>query len=312
MRILSLKHTTVTCIFILAILLTAPNPSTAFDTSSLTTIYQKLDLGTICLNAGFNKCKFVLVNNKEINAFAKGDGNIYINVGLLRDIQSEDELAFIIAHEMGHNVYRHPQSRKQVNQLTDIANMIGQLISKGNTKMIIDAVATATKASYSRPQEEQADIYAIKTIFDAGYNPIKAAYFFRRCLNRYYSSIAPWNAKKVEFENALYQAGNDLNQKTANVNQLTIYVNQSQQIYNSTRSASAYNQLVKYTNAYNAYAVERNNAVNSYNLRVNKYKNFMIQYMKVQNPLFRDHPMDEQRINYIVNMTKDLVKQQNQ
>ena len=51
--------------------------------------------------------EFMVVNDHENNAFSIGGGRIFIDLGALQEAQSEDELASIIAHEIGHDVFMH-------------------------------------------------------------------------------------------------------------------------------------------------------------------------------------------------------------
>ncbi len=305
-----LNYRTDICVIILSILFLLPNIAISIEVNALNSIWTRLNLGQLCNNAGFSQCKFVLVNSEEENAYVTGDGNIYIHTALLRNVQSEDELAFIVAHEMAHSLYRHPQEKAQDVGWAMLGNTIAQLVVKNNnTKNLIDSVSSAITGFYSRPQEEQADTFAIKTIFNAGYNPILAANLFNRQLNKSRPIIAQWDIKKTEFENALYQSENNLAQKKARVNQLAIAVRQAEQIYKSSRTVNAYNQWVQFSNYYNSAVADFNNTVNYHNSLIKDYKHFIIQYVKVQSPLFRSHPLDEQRISNIINQTNYLVQQ---
>jgi len=51
--------------------------------------------------------RFFIVNDATPNAFTVGGGYVYVTTGLLRIIESEDELAVILGHEVGHNNERH-------------------------------------------------------------------------------------------------------------------------------------------------------------------------------------------------------------
>ncbi len=51
--------------------------------------------------------EFYLLNTPEINAFAVPGGKVFINSGLILLVENEDELAGVIAHEIGHVVARH-------------------------------------------------------------------------------------------------------------------------------------------------------------------------------------------------------------
>ena len=51
--------------------------------------------------------EFVVLDTENENAMSLGAGRVYINLGMLKAVQTEDELAGILAHEIGHNVFGH-------------------------------------------------------------------------------------------------------------------------------------------------------------------------------------------------------------
>ena len=61
---------------------------------------------------------FTLLDSPDINAFALPGGLIYINRGLLAYLDSEAELAGVIAHEIGHITERH-RSRRKTQTITN-------------------------------------------------------------------------------------------------------------------------------------------------------------------------------------------------
>jgi predicted Zn-dependent protease len=56
---------------------------------------------------GGYKWRFGLVKTESVNAFATPGGFILVTTGLVKQLQSEDELAFVLAHEVGHVLKRH-------------------------------------------------------------------------------------------------------------------------------------------------------------------------------------------------------------
>jgi predicted Zn-dependent protease len=55
--------------------------------------------------------RFLVVDSDMINAFALPGGHIYVTRGLLARVNSEDELANVIGHEIGHVAARHAVQR---------------------------------------------------------------------------------------------------------------------------------------------------------------------------------------------------------
>jgi predicted Zn-dependent protease len=177
------KYFTPIILLVLSISL-VPAFAEAIEPNALISIYERLNIGKTCREIGFSKCKFVIKDNDEENAYVTGDGNIYIYTGLLRNVRSEDELAFIVAHEIGHLIYRHPHKRAEDVGWLSLGNIIAQIfVEKDDTKLLIDSVSGAITSTYTKNQEREADLYAIQTVYDAGYDPLKGINFFYRSLD---------------------------------------------------------------------------------------------------------------------------------
>ncbi|MBE2279627.1 MAG: M48 family metallopeptidase [Ignavibacteriaceae bacterium] len=57
--------------------------------------------------------RFKIVKDKDVNAFSIAGGMIYINTGLVDFVKSDEELAFVIAHEIAYNELKHCIGRIQ-------------------------------------------------------------------------------------------------------------------------------------------------------------------------------------------------------
>lgn len=111
---------------------------------------------------------FKVLNGKEVNAFAAPGGPIYLFKGLVDAMPSDDELAGIIGHEIGHIVKKHTVVNIE-------RSMAGQLIFSllfGNKAAILQNLAfSAIMAGYSRGEEDEADKLGVIHTMRAGYNP---------------------------------------------------------------------------------------------------------------------------------------------
>lgn len=109
--------------------------------------------------------KFRILDSTEVNAFASPNGYIYITTGLLDIIESDHELAFIIAHEMGHIEKKH----SVINYRKRLAAMFFSalfLASNNNyedsEKVLLTVVMTdLVLKGNSREQENEADAVAL-------------------------------------------------------------------------------------------------------------------------------------------------------
>jgi len=111
---------------------------------------------------------FRVLNSKEVNAMACPGGFIYIFKGLVDLMPSDDELAGIIGHEVGHVVKRH--TVRQIEK-----NLVGSILFAvlfGDRGAFIQNMAlSAIMAGYSRADEQEADAMGFIHIQRAGYNP---------------------------------------------------------------------------------------------------------------------------------------------
>lgn len=126
---------------------------------------------------------FHVVDTPEPNAFALPGGYIYVTRGLLVLLNSEDELAGVIGHEIGHVAARHivqQISRKAPFAiLTNIGAGVTGIVSPLLGDLIggIGSLATGVVfASYSREQERQADRLGQELAAKAGWDPSALAH----------------------------------------------------------------------------------------------------------------------------------------
>jgi predicted Zn-dependent protease len=120
-----------------------------------------------------------------VNAFALPDGRIYVTLGLMRLIQNdpdrEDELAFVVGHEVTHVVEHHSaQQAKKSLPLYLGAAILGaatrsEVVGAGGALL-----AQAGAAHYSREDEYAADKGGLLAMKDAGYDPHGAVDMLRR------------------------------------------------------------------------------------------------------------------------------------
>lgn len=111
--------------------------------------------------------RFFVIDNKEFNAFAAPSGLIFFHSGLIGTMNSEDELASVLAHEVGHIVKRHLASRMEKGKYTSIASLglaLAALAFGGAATPVLLTGALATGQSlnlhFSRQDEEEADLMA--------------------------------------------------------------------------------------------------------------------------------------------------------
>ena len=115
--------------------------------------------------------RFYLVNNKDINAFALPGGLIFLTYPLFNLIhQSPDEVAFVLAHEMMHVVFKHPI--KQIFANYSMRFIMTVLTRGGSLGSVAEQMlGSLLKSAYSHESEFEADEYAVRLMYSAGFNP---------------------------------------------------------------------------------------------------------------------------------------------
>jgi WD40 repeat protein len=131
------------------------------------------------------KFQFHLVDIPEANAFNIPGGHVFLSRKLVAFVNNEDELAGVIAHELGHAVVRHGATdisealRKILNVTAlgdrkDITEKYNLLIERARTKHF------SRKAGHEDEQQLEADRIGLFAMIAAGYDPAAFASFFDR------------------------------------------------------------------------------------------------------------------------------------
>ncbi len=155
--------------------------------NSRQTEYLNLIGQTIALHSEkpttFGGYHFAILDTPEINAFACPGGIILITKGMLDSVKSEEELAAVLAHEIGHIIHRDgikaiSSSRWSEALLVIGSNAAKEFGPKDTAKLVSvfegsidDVVKTLVVNGYGRDQELAADAAALKFLAAAGYDP---------------------------------------------------------------------------------------------------------------------------------------------
>lgn len=127
---------------------------------------------------------FTVVDSPEINAFALPGGSVYVNSGLVTLLDTEDQLAAVIAHEMSHVAARHAtEILTTVNASNFLLLVTLSVIPVAIPPTALEGARLAYILSllrYSRGKESEADTLGIRMMWNAGYDPGEMATVFRR------------------------------------------------------------------------------------------------------------------------------------
>jgi Zn-dependent protease with chaperone function len=116
--------------------------------------------------------RFHIVSMPEINAFAIPGGHVYVTTGMLDAIQTEAELASVLAHEISHIDLRH--CIEQFQYEIQLHKVVGDLA------ILFRLPYWLLEVSYSQERESEADRSGMLLMAEAGYSPLEALGIFAR------------------------------------------------------------------------------------------------------------------------------------
>lgn len=120
------------------------------------------------------------IGSEHRNAFALAGGTVFVLSGLLRwgFVQSEDELAAIIGHEMAHAALRHATERATVAELRAKARVLGTFFGRRSVELLapdapesVLSFVTKDSRQFDHGQELEADLIGLELMARAGFDP---------------------------------------------------------------------------------------------------------------------------------------------
>ena len=126
------------------------------------------------------QCKFIVTTDSTPDAMTAGGGRVYISRGMLDQIESEDELAGVLAHEIAHDTFAHASrtvtrqmfwltGTRKVKSSAEVELALSKLLSEYEKKPL--AVIGESLLGFARFDELEADRAAFYNTYRAGYNP---------------------------------------------------------------------------------------------------------------------------------------------
>lgn len=146
------------------------------------TRYLNLVGRTLALRSGrpeiYGGYHFAMLDAPEANAFSAPGGIIFLTRGIVEMAADEDELAAVLAHEIQHIVVKDPLKAIQSQRLKALGTFTaGEAVGSSSGAFglfqdsIMDISGTLLQKGYSRGQEKDADLGALKLLAVAGYDP---------------------------------------------------------------------------------------------------------------------------------------------
>ena len=122
----------------------------------------------------------VLADQEVVNAFALPGGQIFITRALVDKLESEGQLAAVLAHEIVHVIARH--SAEQIAEMQLAQGLTGALVmatynpddpSSMRTAQVAAIISQLVQMKFGRDDELMADGYGVRIMAEAGYDPRK-------------------------------------------------------------------------------------------------------------------------------------------
>jgi predicted Zn-dependent protease len=139
---------------------------------------------------------FILLDSDEVNAFAAPGGFVFVTRGLYQSCRTEDQLAAVVAHEVGHVTLKHGLAAIKTSRLTEAFAIIGtsavkeftgadlKKVTEAFAGTVDDIIDQMVSLGYSRGQEYAADAEAGRIAYRAGYNPAGLVEFLKTLQER--------------------------------------------------------------------------------------------------------------------------------
>jgi len=123
---------------------------------------------------------FILVHEKDPNAFSVPGGNVYVTDSMMTFVQNKEELAGVLCHETSHTIHRDvvhlAQKQQNVDLLADLASVL--LGSRALTNFMLGSADQLVGLQFSRGVEHAADYKGAMTCAQAGINPWGMVWLF--------------------------------------------------------------------------------------------------------------------------------------
>lgn len=163
-----------------------------------------------------------ILDTDEVNAFSLPGGIIYATRGLLEDVQSDDELAGVLAHEIAHNCTYDAlvQADRNKDLFTgSVAAAIAAILLGGSSDTIStvlvagEYVRQGVLGGYSVEMEAAADAHAVEYLLRTSYNPVGLLTFMERL-------AAKWRANAQVVDPGVFRTHPDPDVRVAALKQL--------------------------------------------------------------------------------------------
>ena len=135
-----------------------------------------------------------VVDESSVNAFTFGGGLLYVHAGLLSRMDSEGQLAMVLAHEIAHVTESHVKSGIEGAYYIQVAGQLASQAASASGRIPLspqtfqlgyDYSMKAALNGHTRSNESEADVVGLEYLVKAGYDPKEAPKTFEQLLKEY-------------------------------------------------------------------------------------------------------------------------------
>ena len=144
-----------------------------YDDPELTALVKRLG-GELAANSHRSDLNFhfTVLDSPEVNAFALPGGYVYITRGIIAYMNSEEHLAGVLGHEIGHVTARHSVRQHAASTTANVFGAIATIATGSQgVSQLSGALGGALVSGYGRSHELEADRLGAEYLAVAGYDP---------------------------------------------------------------------------------------------------------------------------------------------
>jgi predicted Zn-dependent protease len=120
----------------------------------------------------------IIDDDETLNAFCTPGGYIYVYTGLIKFLDSEDQLMGVMGHEIAHAALRH--STRNLTKVYGVQILYQVITGKAQPGTLEQIAMSLVALKFSRDHETEADEYSVRYLCSTTYNAAGAAGFFRK------------------------------------------------------------------------------------------------------------------------------------
>lgn len=120
----------------------------------------------------------IIDKDDVLNAFCTPGGYIYVYTGLIKFLDSEDQLAGVMGHEIAHAALRH--STRQMTKVYGVAALTSVITGNADPGLLEQIALSLLSLKFSRTHETESDMHSVIYLCETDYNAAGAAGFFKK------------------------------------------------------------------------------------------------------------------------------------